>query len=115
VGIGAGTTGGSLAGGSTVGGAVGLGGTDGTADGPPAAGLHAAIARTASSEAVTKSLDIRSNPSCGGFLGRSIGETLVVRPGYGANVSESAAENATGLPDRVDTVSQCDEREMTIR
>ena len=92
VGVGSGATGGSLAGGSMVGGAVGVGGTDGTAVGPPAAGLHAAIARTASSEAVKMSLDIRSNPSSGGFLGRSTGETLVARSGYGTNVRESAAE-----------------------
>ena len=99
VGVGAGSTGGSLAGGSMLGGVDGLGGTDGTADGPAAAGLHAAIARTASSEAVRMSLDIRSNPSSGGFLGRSTGETPVARSGYGTYVGESAAER-TRSPSR---------------
>ena len=34
------------------------------------------------------SLDMRSNPSSGGLLGRFNGETLVARPGYGTNVGE---------------------------
>ena len=71
VGVGAGAAGGSLAGGCMLGGVNGVGAPDGTAVGPLPAGLHAAIARTASSEAVRMSLDIRSNPSIGGFLGRS--------------------------------------------
>jgi hypothetical protein len=58
VGTGAGLSGGALVGGSALGGVDGPDGTDGVAIGPAAAGLHAAIARTASSEAVRMSFDI---------------------------------------------------------
>src|SRR4029079_10893165 len=61
-GTGAGVSGGALEGGSALGGDDGPDGTDGVADGPAAAGLQAAIARTASSEAVRMSFDMSLIP-----------------------------------------------------